>query len=303
MTTTQRSSELWSLILAGGDGTRLQALTERVAGAPIPKQYCRLLGTRSLLEATLERVAALAPPTRTVTVVNESHLPVAAEQLERMPAASVLVQPGNRDTGPGMVFSVVAIARRSPRARVAVFPSDHYVANESVFRRHVRRAARLLDDRPEKVVLLGIEPEEADPTLGYIEPGDAVDGGGSDAFHVAGFREKPSVDVARDLHRRGGLWNSFVMVFEVARMLDLVRRERPDDLARIERTDAPTRESYDDLPAWNFSSGFLARITDELLVVRARDTGWSDWGTPEAITRTLRRDGLTPPWACTEAAA
>jgi len=296
-------SNLWSLILAGGDGTRLQALTQRVAGAPIPKQYCRLLGRRSLLEATLDRVAALAPPARTVTVVNESHLPLATAQLDQMPAESVLVQPGNRDTGPGMVFSLVCIARRSPRARVAVFPSDHYVADESAFRSDVRRAFRLLDRRPEKVVLLGIEPEEADPTLGYIEPGGAVDGGEPRAFHVAGFQEKPSLEVAHELHRRGGLWNSFVMVFDVERMLELVRRERPDDVARIEALEAPTREQYGDLPAWNFSSGFLSRVAEELLVLRSENTGWSDWGTPEAIERTMLRDGLVPSWMGAEAAA
>jgi len=41
---------LWALVLAGGDGTRLQSLTRLIAGAPIPKQYCRLVGDRSLLE-------------------------------------------------------------------------------------------------------------------------------------------------------------------------------------------------------------------------------------------------------------
>src|SRR5262245_29152750 len=43
---------LWALILAGGDGTRLQALTRRISGAPIPKQYCRILDEESLFEAT-----------------------------------------------------------------------------------------------------------------------------------------------------------------------------------------------------------------------------------------------------------
>ena len=48
---------LWALVLAGGDGTRLRELTRLISGAPIPKQYCRILGDRSLLEATLARVA------------------------------------------------------------------------------------------------------------------------------------------------------------------------------------------------------------------------------------------------------
>src|SRR5262245_46382528 len=53
------SDHLWALVLAGGDGTRLQAITRLITGAPIPKQYCRIIGDRSLLETTLERVAPL----------------------------------------------------------------------------------------------------------------------------------------------------------------------------------------------------------------------------------------------------
>jgi hypothetical protein len=47
---------------------------------------------------------------------------------------------------------------------------------------------------------------------------------------------------------------------------------------------------------WNFSSGLLARIPRDLLVLRVDDTGWSDWGTPEAIERTFAMQNRVPPW-------
>src|SRR5437867_5873226 len=101
---------LWALVLAGGDGTRLQALTRLIAGAPIPKEYCRIVGDRSLLETTLARIAPLVPRERTLAVVNRGHLPLARPQVAAIPASNVLVQPAE----PGYR---ARSARESPRAR------------------------------------------------------------------------------------------------------------------------------------------------------------------------------------------
>jgi hypothetical protein len=74
------TDHLWALVLAGGDGTRLQGLTRLIAGAPIPKQYCRILGDRSLLEMTLARVARLVPCERTLAIdAGLGHLPEIAD--------------------------------------------------------------------------------------------------------------------------------------------------------------------------------------------------------------------------------
>jgi len=105
------TEHLWALVLAGGDGTRLQALTRLIAGAPIPKQYCRILGDRSLLETTLARIAPLVPQERTLAIVNRGHLPLAGPQLAALPASNVVVQPRNLDTGPGLLVSLLALQK------------------------------------------------------------------------------------------------------------------------------------------------------------------------------------------------
>src|SRR5690349_6719100 len=91
---------LWALVLAGGDGTRLQGITRLIAGAPIPKQYCRILGSSSLLETTLRRIAPLVAVERTLAIIQRAHLPIARPQLVSIEARNVLVQPRNLDTGP-----------------------------------------------------------------------------------------------------------------------------------------------------------------------------------------------------------
>jgi len=111
------SERLWALVLAGGDGTRLQPLTRLIAGAPIPKQYCRIMGNRSLLEATLARVAPLVPSERMLAIVNRGHVELARPQLATLPGANVLVQPRNLDTGPGILMSLLELAGRDADIR------------------------------------------------------------------------------------------------------------------------------------------------------------------------------------------
>ena len=86
---TPAADRLWALVLAGGDGTRLQALTRLIAGAPIPKQYCRIVGDRSLLETTLARIAPLVRRERTLAIVNRGHLSLARPQLAAIPTSNV----------------------------------------------------------------------------------------------------------------------------------------------------------------------------------------------------------------------
>ena len=63
----------WGVILAGGDGTRLRPLTELIAGDDRPKQFCPLLGGKTLLELTRQRVARAVPAEQTLFVVTRKH--------------------------------------------------------------------------------------------------------------------------------------------------------------------------------------------------------------------------------------
>jgi mannose-1-phosphate guanylyltransferase len=296
--TTAMQLQRVSLLMSGGDGTRLQELTQEVAGKPIPKQYCRLLQGSSLLEATLDRAQLFSLRDRINIIINLNHLDLAKEQLKMVPKSNIFVQPANRDTGPGLIFSLLQLQRIYSDAIVAAFPTDHYVENDGAFIAHALHAADTIEQLPDKIAILGIAPDRPEPSYGYILPAKSIECR-ENTFRVEAFTEKPDPASACSIIARGGLWNTFVMIFRLSRMIDLLRQYVPCQFAEMwEFCDNPEKatETYKSIRAWNLSTKFLARIPQHLIAVEVANVGWSDWGTRESIERTYRSLNIVPFW-------
>lgn len=287
-----------ALLLAGGDGTRLQELTSEITGAPIPKQYCRLLQGASLLEATISRARLFVPRERISVVVNVDHLDLAKDQVNSLPESNVIVQPLNRDTGPGMVFALLRLERAFPDATVAVFPTDHYVDKDWAFVAHVLRAVNVISHLPDKIAVLGVEPDKPETGYGYLLPANPLKIS-CGAHRVEAFTEKPNAAVARAIIARGGLWNTFVMIFRLSRMLELLQELVPyefDKMILLRNSPEKATELYRTLSPWNFSARVLPLIPQHLIVLKVGNVRWSDWGTRESVERTYRAMNLAPSW-------
>jgi len=106
-------SSIWGLVLAAGDGKRLESLTTACGGTAIPKQYCSLRPGPSLLQDALRRALALTTPQRTCVVVAAKHRRWWTPQLRLLPWDNVIVQPDNLGTGIGMLLPLAHILDRS----------------------------------------------------------------------------------------------------------------------------------------------------------------------------------------------
>ena len=59
MPSVRKSRHRWAVVLAGGDGTRLQSLTRKIAGDSRPKQFCSIFGGESLITQTRARLESV----------------------------------------------------------------------------------------------------------------------------------------------------------------------------------------------------------------------------------------------------
>ncbi len=296
----------WTLILAGGDGTRLRPLTRQIAGDARPKQFCPLLDGETLLDRTRRRADLLSRPDQQVVVVTRSHEPYYRPLVADLAPGRLVVQSRNRGTAPGLLYPLLRIAELAGDVPVAVFPSDHFVDDDAAFVGAVRSAVEGVHARPDLVVLLGVEASEPETEYGWIEPAErALPLDGEPVFPIRRFWEKPSAELAADLLTRGCLWNSFVMVGRIAAFIDLFATGSRDLLQAFEpirRARGSAREAavaeriYAMLPELNFSERVLVPAADRLGVVRIKGVEWSDWGNPERVFATLRRTGWHPRW-------
>ena len=292
------------VVLAAGEGKRLQPFVQRMRGDSLPKQYVRFVGNRSLLEQTFQRAEKVISPQHVFTVVSKQHLGYSEvrRQVLSRPAGTVVVQPVNKETGPGVLLPLMHIFKRFPESTVAIFPSDHFITEEELFMSHVDLAFRVVERHPSYVILLGIEPSTVEPEYGYIVPGGRV--GFLNPLPVRGvsqFVEKPSQRRAEELIERGGLWNTMVMVFKVKILLDLMWGVAPalygsfksihEAIGSAKEMDVVER-AYRNMEPVNFSAGLLAGFPMEnLLVLPVRGVGWSDWGTERRIVTSLKKNG------------
>jgi len=292
----------WGLILAGGDEVRLRTLTRLICGDERPKQFCPLFGGRTLLEQTLQRSERIIPQEQILVSLTGHHSKWYSREAGLRPSQRV-VQPRNKGTAPPILHGLLSLAQLDAQALVAILPCDHHYSDEQSFASALECAFETAAERTDSVVLLGAKPDYPEVEYGWIELGSPLGHEGSELFRVRGFREKPTIDVARRLFEQGSVWNTFVMVGHVQAFLQMVQAALPDLLSMLASARVWAGKEthieyslYERVPSVSFSHRVLSAETDQLVVFRLNEVGWSDLGDPGRVVMAVRDSGCEPRW-------
>jgi mannose-1-phosphate guanylyltransferase/mannose-6-phosphate isomerase len=270
------------VILSGGSGTRLWPLSREA----YPKQFLPLVGDVTMLQATWNRVAAIAGRAP-IVVANQEHRFMAAEQLREcsvVPQALIL-EPIGRNTAPAIAIAALQALAGGEDALLLVLPSDHVVRNDAAFHAAVKQAAVAADAG--KLVTFGIVPTAPETGYGYIKAhaGEGVRG-------VDRFVEKPNLETAQQYVSSGEYyWNSGMFLFKASRDLQELEALQPAMLAACRAAlDKASRDSdFIRLDAEAFAASpndsidyaVMEKTADAAVV--PLDAGWNDVGSWSAL--------------------
>ncbi len=271
------------VILSGGSGTRLWPVSRQT----LPKQFCNLFG-ESLQGMTLKRCAPLGKPwiVTGAVVKEQTEINMKQAQVE----ANVLYEPFGKNTAPAIAtLCQVLLTRGHGQESVAVFPSDHLVRKEELFRRLISFAGEVAQTK--KVVTIGITPTYPETGYGYIQTNNKPlhANGEVTAFSVLKFHEKPSLESAVGfLQQNSFCWNAGIFVFQVHFMIELFKKHQPEMwsiVSRLKSDLSNLSEIYSEVQNISIDYAIMERLSEEELACIPAELGWSDVGSWDAMAQ------------------
>lgn len=232
-------------------------------------------------------MAPAVPAERTLVITNANLAQTVGSLLPTVPAENIIAEPRAAGTGPALTWAALEIERRDADTSVMLcVHADWAIADEGVFRSTLERAARVAEEHA-ALVTVGVVPARPDPGLGYIQPGDAVDG----ARRVKRFVEKPDRSSAERMVREGYLWNSGIFVWRVKDFLEEVRAHAPEIAEGLRTAGTDLRRFFAAVRPIAVDYAVMERSARVLVL--AGDFGWDDVGTWGALHRVRSLDATS----------
>ncbi|RVT46911.1 mannose-1-phosphate guanylyltransferase/mannose-6-phosphate isomerase [Rheinheimera sediminis] len=278
------------IILCGGTGSRLWPLSRDL----MPKQFLKLDGDTTMLQATVQRLHGLdaLPP---LVICNEEHRFIAAEQMRQINQLdhNIILEPVGRNTAPAIALAAMTAVKKGQDPLLLVLAADHIISDSQEFRQVVTQASEFA--AADNLVTFGIVATGPETGYGYIKRGGEKSG----AYSVQQFVEKPDLETAKSYVSSGEYyWNSGMFIFKASVYLAELKQHRPDIYAACEQAMAEVDPDLDFIRV--NKEAFLACPDDSVdyavmekttkAVVVPLNAGWSDVGSWSSLWDVTAKD-------------
>jgi len=283
-------SKITPVILSGGSGSRLWPSSRSL----YPKQFLKLVSDQTMLQETVSRLNGLDGLSSPVVVANNEHRFLVAEQLKEIDIndSKIILEPTPKNTAPAIALAALSVEGEDV---ILVLPADHIIENIDGFHQAIKDAMPLCESG--NLVTFSIVPSSPEIGYGYIKAGKSI--GSAQAFEVAEFVEKPSLEIAKQYLENGQYsWNSGMFMFKAsvflselkefeAEMVKLcessIRKASSDiDFIRVDETE------FGKCMSNSIDYAVMEKTTKG--VVMPLDVGWNDIGSWSALWQQLEKD-------------
>lgn len=284
---------LCALIMAGGKGERFWPLSTDEN----PKQFLNLLGDKTMIQMTVERIEKLIPIERIFIVTGRIYVNLVKEQLPNLPERNIIVEPVGRNTAPCIGLSAFVIEKYYKNSNIVVLPSDHLIENEEKFLNIIKSGDEFICNKPEAIITIGMRPDRPETGYGYIEYSEKITYiNDNQIAEVKQFVEKPDLETAKYYVNKGTfLWNGGMFIWKTTNILRLTEKYL-NKTYQILSEIAVAKEDFNDileqkycqLDSISVDYGIMEKA--ENIYVIPSDFGWDDVGTWHSVERVRQKD-------------
>ncbi len=286
------------VIRAGGHGTRLWPLSRRRK----PKQFHKILGDKTLLRQTFERVFPCVKQSSDIFVsVNEEYVEALAEVLPEIPSENYILEPEVRNTGPAIALETAFLLEHGvdKDEMIATLPSDDFVSNEKAFHAMLQDVEKFLKKHDEFIVAPSAIPSVPSDGYSYMSPGELIKKVHVYDFNlVADWVEKPSQAESREMINSGRYFaHTGMYMWQLGTSAKLFKKFQKDAWEKVEQVvqamknndGSKVHETYNALPKQTIESFLIHHVT-EIATVSDKEMGWSDVGKWQIVKHLKKSD-------------
>jgi len=218
--------------MAGGQGTRFWPYST----SELPKQFLNIVGADSLIKQTFDRLSEFLSPEDVYIIADNKYRDLTIKAVPDFNEENYIAEPSPKNTAPCLIMANIVMANRDENSNVLVVPADHFIPDKDIFAKEMKNALLMAEEK--YIITSGIKPDSPHTGYGYIkfDVSEETEINGTVFYNVDGFKEKPSIEKAREyISEENYFWNSGMFIYKLKYFKEFLKTYSPEYFKEYEK--------------------------------------------------------------------